>query len=150
MLCSRKTIVSGSLLLLFVVLTGCGSGPKIVKVAGVLTYKGQPVKNAYIDFVPEKGGRPAVGETDEQGHFEAMYESTKNQKGVLAGKNKIVLRPKANLVGATKAEQEAYMMGKKLPMPKDRQELFDKYSDAKSTKYVTIESSTSDLHLDLD
>ncbi len=149
MVCSRKTIVSGSSLLLFVALIGCSSGPKVVKVAGILTYKGQPVKNAYIDFIPEKG-RSAVAETDEQGHFEAMYESTKNQKGITAGKNKIALRPKASLVGATKAEQEAYMKGKRLPMAKDRQELFYKYSDAKSTKYITVESSTSDLRIDLD
>jgi hypothetical protein len=147
MWCFRKTILPWSASLLFVALVGCGSGPKVVKVSGILTYKGQPVKDAYIDFVPDKGGRPAVAETDDQGHFEAMYESTKNQKGITAGKNKIVLRPKPKL--STKAEQEAYMRGQKVPMPKERQELFDKYGD-KSTKYITVESSTSDLHIDLD
>jgi len=144
---SYKLILPLGASLFLLALVGCGSGPKIVKVEGVLTYKGQPVPYAFIDFIPEKG-RQAVAETDEQGHFEALYEATKNQKGITAGKNKITLRPKPKLT--TKAEQEAYMQGKKLPMPKERQELFDKYSEAKSTKYITVESSTSDLHIDLD
>jgi len=148
MWCFRKSISLVSASLLLVALVGCGgSGPKVVKVAGTLNYKGQPVSYAFIDFIPEKG-RQAVAETDEQGHFEAMYESTKSQKGITAGKNKIALRPKPKL--STKAEQDAYMAGKPLPMPKDRQVLFDKYSADKSTKYITVESNTSDLVIDLD
>ena len=38
-------------------IVGCGNSD-VVAVSGQLTYKGKPVTNAYVHFVPEKG-RPS-------------------------------------------------------------------------------------------
>jgi hypothetical protein len=128
--------------LLLLAPAGCGGGPKLVKVAGTLTYKGQPVKNAYIDFTPEHG-RPSWGQTDEQGHFTLNYD--KKQDGVVAGKHKVSVRMRPTTV----AEQEAVMKGKRPPQSREMAEFFDKYSMARSKKEVTIDRSTSDFQLDL-
>jgi hypothetical protein len=39
---------------------GCG-GPNVVSVSGTLTYKGKPVTNAFVNFVPVNG-RPSMGD----------------------------------------------------------------------------------------
>jgi len=54
-------------------LAGCG-GSGIVTVSGTLTYKGKPVTNAFINFVPADGGRPSMGETDASGKFTLTYD----------------------------------------------------------------------------
>lgn len=49
--------------------TGCGgSGPKLAKVTGKVTLKGQPIKGANVQFQPENGPM-AIGITDDQGSF---------------------------------------------------------------------------------
>jgi hypothetical protein len=110
-------------------------------VAGILTYKGQPVPNVYVDFVPEKG-RMTSAVTDEQGHFEVEYD--RKQKGISAGKNKVAVRPKP----ATRAEQEAEMMGKRLPLSKEKREFFAKYGEGRSKVELVIEQDVPDLRLD--
>jgi hypothetical protein len=48
---------------------GCGSGrPKCVAISGVVTYRGAPVPEATVIFIPPKS-RPATGLTDTQGRF---------------------------------------------------------------------------------
>lgn len=59
------TLLVGLLLLL----SGCSDGrPKRFAVTGEVTYRGQPVKDAQVMFMP-KGGRPAFGMTDAEGRF---------------------------------------------------------------------------------
>jgi hypothetical protein len=124
-------------------LTGCGgSGPVTVPVKGVLTFKGQPVTNAWIDFMPE-GGRMSSGQTDDKGHFELAYDPQK--RGALVGKHKVILRPRP----VTTAEQEAVMRGKKQPMPKELADMFEKYGPANSKLVVTVERG-KEVKLDLD
>ncbi len=53
--------------------TGCDSGPKLVKISGVATHNGQPVPNLRITFQPEKG-RPSMGDTDDKGKFTLKYD----------------------------------------------------------------------------
>jgi hypothetical protein len=49
--------------------TGCGDGhPKCIKVSGVVTYRGKPIENAGVTFMP-KGAHPASGKTDAAGRF---------------------------------------------------------------------------------
>ncbi|MCI0460603.1 MAG: DUF4198 domain-containing protein [Gemmataceae bacterium] len=139
----RKLVPSWATLLLLVALTGCGGGPSIVKVSGQLSYKGKPVPNVELDFVPEKG-RPSLGRTDEQGRFELEYD--RQQKGALVGKHKVSVRQ----VPTTRAEQEAVMMGRRPPMTREMAEFFNKYSVDKTTAEVVIERSTSDLQLNWD
>lgn len=48
---------------------GCGDGrPALVPVTGTVTFDGKPIQGAEVMFMV-KGGRPARGETDAEGHF---------------------------------------------------------------------------------
>ena len=132
-----------SVCLLVISLAGCGKSDSIVPVKGVLTFKGKPVTNAWIDFMPE-GGRMSSGQTDDQGRFKLAYDSKK--PGAIIGKHKVILRPRP----VTVAEQEAVMRGKKQPMPKELADMFDRYSPAKSTKEVIVENNSKELKIDLD
>ena len=137
------TVLTGSVCLLVISLAGCGKSDSIVPVSGVLTFKGKPVTNAWIDFMPE-GGRMSSGQTDDQGRFKLAYDSKRS--GAMIGKHKVILRPRP----VTVAEQEAVMRGNKQPMPKELADMFDKYSPTKSTKEVVVDSSSKELKIDLD
>lgn len=51
-------------------LAGCGSGVDTVPAEGVLTYKGKPVPDMAVTFMPQGGkGQMATGETDAEGKF---------------------------------------------------------------------------------
>jgi hypothetical protein len=141
--CSKLSLPWVALVLFFGVV-GCGeSGPKIVKVEGMLAYKGKPVTNAYIDFVPGPGeGRPSWGQTDAQGRFKLHYD--RKQEGAVVGKHKVYVRMRPT----TPAEQQAVMMGRPAPLSKEMAAFFDKYSVENSKAEVVIEKSTSDLKLD--
>jgi hypothetical protein len=142
MLRIRKLILPWAAPLLLVALAGCGAGPRIVKVRGTLTYKGVPVKHAYVDFTPEHG-RPSWGQTDEEGRFTLNYDS--KQDGAVVGKHKVSVR----LRPTTAAEQEAVMKGKRPPQSREMAAFFDKYGVNSSKTEVTIDKSTTDLKLDL-
>jgi hypothetical protein len=132
--------------LLLVVLAGCGGGgPKLVKVSGTLTYKGKPVTNASLDFMPEHG-RPSWGKTDEAGRFTLSYDRTR--EGAIVGKHKVMIKMRPTL--DTVAEQQAVMMGRRPPMSPEMATFFDKYSPQKSKLEVQIDDNTKDLKLDLD
>ncbi len=67
---------------------GCGgsgpSGPLLGEVAGVVTYKGQPLAQASVTFFPtEPGARPAVGVTDGSGRY--RLATSGQQSGALTG-----------------------------------------------------------------
>lgn len=50
---------------------GCGPDrPVLASVQGTVTLDGKPLAGAAVMLMPEAGGRPARGTTDEQGHFE--------------------------------------------------------------------------------
>src|SRR5262249_1858892 len=74
------------LLCALLVVAGCGDGPKIVKVSGVATYKGEPVPNLRLNFQPENG-RPSWGDTDKEGRFTLEYDA--KNKGALVGKHTV-------------------------------------------------------------
>jgi hypothetical protein len=134
-------------LLPLIFVAGCGdSGPTIVPVTGTVTYKGHPVANTYIFFMPADGkGRPSQGPTDAEGHFKLSYTGEKD--GVETGKHKVWIgRPRPT----TPKEQEAAMMGKKVALPRDMSGLLEKYGQGSSKVEVTIDKNTRDLKLDWD
>jgi hypothetical protein len=144
MMSSRKPLLLWVAPLLLVVLAGCGGGgPKIVKVSGTLSYKGKPVTNASLDFMPEHG-RPSWGKTDEAGRFTLSYDRTR--EGAVVGKHKVSVKMRPTTV----EEQKAVMMGKRPPMSPEMVTFFDKYSPQKSKLEVQIDDNTKDLKLDLD
>jgi hypothetical protein len=71
------------LLVPLVVLAGCGRGPVMVPVSGVVTLDGAPVADANVMFAPRGDGRPAEGKTDAAGKFSLTTE--KPNDGAMEG-----------------------------------------------------------------
>jgi hypothetical protein len=123
-------------------LAGCGNSG-VVSVSGTLTYKGKPVTNAFVNFVPEKG-RPSMGETDEKGRFTLTYDP--QTKGAQIGKHKVFVQHNA----VADAGKPGSVPGMAPKMDKDMAEFFSKYSGEKSPITVDIDKSVSDLKLTWD
>ncbi|MBP3954576.1 hypothetical protein J8F10_04670 [Gemmata sp. G18] len=120
-------------------LAGCGNSG-IVSVSGTLTYKGQPVTNAIVHFVPEKG-RPSMGETDQNGRFTLLYDP--QTKGAQVGKHKVFVMHNS----AADAGKPGSVPGAAPKLSAESKDLFSKYSADKSKIEVTIDKSTDDLKL---
>jgi hypothetical protein len=58
--------------LILALATGCSDSDRMqtAPVKGVVTYKGKPVPNGTIMFMPSAGGKAATGELDKEGRFE--------------------------------------------------------------------------------
>lgn len=66
---------------------GCvGSDPNFATVEGNVTVDNQPAEGLEVTFEPESG-RPAIGYTDAQGHYQLQY--TADQKGASLGKYRV-------------------------------------------------------------
>lgn len=143
MLSIRKPVITRALLV--IALAGCSSdsGPKVIPVTGVLTYKGKPVTNAYIEFIPNHG-RTSWAQTDAQGRFKVNYD--RERDGAVVGTHKVYVRMRPT----SAAEQEAEMTGKKVPMSKEMAEFFDKYSQDNSKIEVVIDKNSKELNLNWD
>jgi len=70
---------------------GCGTGKRLVKVDGVLTWKdGTPISGAMVTFVPEgEGGRDAAGLTGKDGTFNLTTYNAGD--GALPGDYKVLV-----------------------------------------------------------
>lgn len=70
---------------------GCGAkGPELGEVTGQIKMDGEPVKNAYVTFLPMfPGGIELVGKTDADGKYDVQYSA--DRTGVLLGKHQILL-----------------------------------------------------------
>ena len=66
---------------------GCGSNSKMAAVSGSVTYRGQPLANAQVNFAPVAGGPIATGQTDASGKFQLGTMSIND--GALVGKHKV-------------------------------------------------------------
>jgi hypothetical protein len=68
--------------------SGCGEGgPSVASVSGTVTYQGQPVADAMVTFIPEKG-TPGNGQTDASGKYTI---STRGKNGAVLGLNKVTV-----------------------------------------------------------
>jgi hypothetical protein len=123
-------------------LAGCG-GSNVVPVSGTLTYKGKPVTNAIVHFVPESG-RPSMGETDRDGRFTLTYDP--QTKGAQIGKHRVFVMHNA----VADAGQPGTVPGQTPRLSGEMRELFDKYGGDKSKVEVVIDKATSDLKLEWD
>lgn len=86
-----RTAVSGATaLLLVIVFAGCSSNSTIGEVTGKVTYHGQPLKGAKLEFTPAGDGRMSVGYTDDQGKYTLQY--TLQQTGAKVGKHRVNIR----------------------------------------------------------
>jgi hypothetical protein len=125
-----------------VLVAGC-CGSNVVPVSGTLTYKGKPVTNAYVHFVPENG-RPSQGETDQNGKFTLVYDP--ETKGAERGKHRVFVQynPLAD------ASLPGTIPGEEPKLSKEWREFFTKYGGEKSPVQVEITKAMSDLKLEWD
>jgi hypothetical protein len=115
-------------LALLLAASGCGP-PRLVKVTGRLTHKGQPVPSTYVTFAPEDGSRPSRGLTEANGNFK--LRNTHQDEGAVLGRHTVFLTYKP--VG----EEES---GKSPPAAdKSLQKVIARHSDP----------SASDLHVEV-
>lgn len=76
------------MLLVVVVFVGCGDS-KVARVTGKVTLDGDPLPNALVTFIPDAGGRPSYGRTNEDGEFELHY--TRNEDGAEIGTHQVTI-----------------------------------------------------------
>ena len=125
-----------------IAVVGCGES-NVVPVSGTLTYKGQPVTNAIIHFVPEKG-RPSIGETDPQGNFVLTYDP--QIKGAERGKHRVFVQHNA----IADQSKPGTIPGMPVALPADLKGFFNKYGGTNSKVEVVIDKAVRDLRLDWD
>jgi hypothetical protein len=68
---------------------GCGRNdiPELGQVEGRVSARGKPLPGVMVQFIPESGGRPGSGVTNEEGHFELTY--TADYAGTKVGPNRV-------------------------------------------------------------
>lgn len=74
-----------------VLLIGCGGSPgtaPTVPARGILLHKGEPARDARVIFTP-KTGRPATGNTDDQGRF--VLSTFVSDDGAVAGEHTVTV-----------------------------------------------------------
>lgn len=84
----RLLIGLGSLIAL-----GCGANPGMVRVEGTISYRGQPLKEGYVNFEPldpAKGDDAASGRIGPDGRYE--LRTRKPGDGIAPGKYRIAVR----------------------------------------------------------
>jgi hypothetical protein len=117
---------------------GCGRGdyPEMARVSGVVTYKGKPVPNMMVNFMPPDG-RPSWGKTDASGWYELIYDE--DYKGAKTGRHKVYITPPATTIdgGTSKASKKAIAEAAKLTQD-ELLDLRSKYGAEEVTKYEVV------------
>jgi hypothetical protein len=119
-----------STLLLALVLAGCNSGPRLVKVSGTVTHGGEAVPFVTLYFEPDEG-RASTAMTDAQGRFTLSY--TAKEEGAVAGHHKVHVEFRRHV-----------------PEQKDREAILAKYDLQHSSLQFTLDKDTPDLEVRLD
>lgn len=130
---SHHLRVAASLTLLGIV--GCGSNdyPDTARVSGTVTYKGKPVPNMMVNFMPA-AGRPSWGKTDAEGKYEMALDA--DVKGAYIGHHKVYVTPPASTIdgGTSKASKLALAKAANLT-PQEMLAIRSKYGAEEVTKY---------------
>ena len=128
----------GTLTSVFVFGCGSGNGLNLAKVRGKVTYKGEPVKNGTVFFMPDeqKGtiGPPAVGSITSNGSYIMSTESAGD--GVIVGSHKI---------GITGLEEKPVGSGASAPTPESDPQ---SYMKAKAKDAAAVRSGRNPQEAD--
>jgi hypothetical protein len=125
-------------LLIAAAICGCGSGhPNVVPVSGAVTYQGQPVSGAQVNFMAPGAARAAYGVTDAEGKFRLSTFGTDD--GALIGSHIVtVAKPTETVTGAGMSADDpdggyAAAMAQAAKSPAVKSELPDKYANAQTS-----------------
>jgi hypothetical protein len=94
MLVVRPAAVALFLTASFCLTAGCGSSSQgLALVKGKVTYKGKPVPNGTINFLPTNGNKPsASGEIQSDGSYSLKtFVSNRPSDGAVVGQHKVVI-----------------------------------------------------------
>lgn len=84
--------------MLFALLTGCGSDQaKTAIVKGTITFKGKPVPNGTVTFIPLGEGPAATGELQKDGSY--TLKTYKDADGAVLGKHKVIVVAMEDMAG---------------------------------------------------
>ncbi|HID21246.1 MAG TPA: hypothetical protein EYP14_02450 [Planctomycetaceae bacterium] len=142
MLKSRQRVLVCCIAAVVFGLWGCtqvADGPKTVPVSGVVTMDGKPLANAMVRFIPESGGRPSIGITDQQGRYELDY--TETQKGAVLGKHRVEI----STFGVGAQEDEEYGGA----APGATKETVPAKYNVNSELTATVEDKVNEVNFDL-
>jgi hypothetical protein len=132
-------------------LAGCGGDdyPEMARVSGTVTYKGKPVPNMMVNFMPTEG-RPSWGKTDATGRYEMVYDA--DYKGVKVGHHKVYFTPPATTIdGGTSAKSRKAIAAAAGLTPDELREIRTKYGSENETKLeVDVKNDPEVLDLKLD
>ncbi|MFN0018367.1 MAG: hypothetical protein ACKVP0_08915 [Pirellulaceae bacterium] len=126
------------LLALPLVISGCGSGgPSLYKAGGTVTFKGQPVSDATVNFLYADGSA-ATGVTDAAGKFSLAYSG--NPKGAAVGKCSVSVTKIASTISTTGGSVDSSKD------PAAMMNMMKKFDEAKKAKEASGEkTSKNDL-----
>jgi hypothetical protein len=148
---ARRVAALVTLPVLFAVV-GCGRGdyPEMARVNGTVTYKGKPVPNMMINFMPT-AGRPSWGKTDAAGRYDLVYDE--DYKGAKVGHHKVYLTPPSNTTidgGTSKASRQALAAAAGLTQ-EEMLDIRSKYGTEEVTKYeVDVKKDPEVIDIKLD
>jgi hypothetical protein len=130
---------------------GCGKSdyPPLARVTGTVTYKGKPVPNMMVNFMPT-AGRPSWGKTDASGKYEMVLDA--DYKGVEIGHHKVYITPPATTIdGGTSKESKKALAAAANLTQEEMLDIRSKYGAEDVTKYevdVTKDPSVIDIKLE--
>lgn len=79
----RRGLIGGVVIVVSLVVYGCRNEVELGDVQGTVTMDGNPLPDATVRFIPQGGGRSALGRTDENGNYTMLYSATAT--GALVG-----------------------------------------------------------------
>lgn len=137
-----KTLDVAAMLMLAVVLAGCGSeGPEVPaemgKVKGTVLVNGRPVENIKVIFDPVEGGGQYRADTDKEGKYELEYGGG-GLKGAVLGQHRVAFEHYA----------EDIVDGE--PLPGGEPAIADKYFPANSDITREVKAGEQQIDFELD
>jgi hypothetical protein len=120
---------------------GCNQGPAVVKVNGLVTYKGKPVPAVFLNFEPSEG-RPSWAVTDQDGRF--VLSCFKDEDGALVGHHRVFITVD------DEGREELARYREKLISPAELRAILKKYRQNATPLRVEIVQKTQDLEIKLD
>lgn len=129
---------------------GCGSGvknrPKLAKVRGVVTYKGEPVTDAAVSFMMDGAPRAAAGRTDDEGRFQLTTFDTND--GAPIGTHKVTV---AKVAAAPSVPMSVKDLAEKGAPKAPKGAIPLKYADPQKTPLqYTIEEGSNEKEIELE